>query len=148
GHRAGRALAPRARAAARARARRAGIARASARRRPSRPPSPRGPAHRGRGGRAQPALLVIGRALGLGAAAWIGWAGVPHLFTPACAWRGPRGARRLALTFDDGPDPAWTPRVLDRLAARDVRATFFVVGERAERAPDVVRRMAAEGHEV
>jgi len=91
---------------------------------------------------------VIGRALGLGAAAWIGWAWLPHLLTPACVWRGPRGQRRIALTFDDGPDPAWTPRVLDRLATNQVRATFFLVGERAERAPDVVRRMAAEGHEV
>jgi peptidoglycan/xylan/chitin deacetylase (PgdA/CDA1 family) len=91
---------------------------------------------------------VIGRAVGLGAAAWIGWAWLPHLLTPACVWRGPAGERRIALTFDDGPDPTWTPRVLDRLAAGGVRATFFVVGERAERAPDVVRRMAAEGHEV
>ena len=91
---------------------------------------------------------MIGRALGLGAAAWVGWAWLPHLLTPACVWRGPRGERRLALTFDDGPDPTWTPRVLDRLAASGVRATFFLVGERAERAPDVVRRMAAEGHEV
>ena len=91
---------------------------------------------------------MIGRALGLGAAAWIGWAWLPHLLTPACVWRGPTGERRIALTFDDGPDPAWTPRVLDRLAAGGVRATFFVVGERAERAPDVVRRMAAEGHEI
>ena len=91
---------------------------------------------------------MIGRALGLGAAAWIGWAWLPHLLTPACVWRGPRGQRRIALTFDDGPDPAWTPRVLDRLATNQVRATFFLVGERAERAPDVVRRMAAEGHEV
>jgi peptidoglycan/xylan/chitin deacetylase (PgdA/CDA1 family) len=91
---------------------------------------------------------VIGRALGLGAAAWIGWAWLPHLLTPACVWRGPGHTRRLALTFDDGPDPEWTPRVLERLAAGGVRATFFVVGERAERAPDLVRRMAAEGHEV
>lgn len=91
---------------------------------------------------------MIGRAVGLGAAAWIGWAWLPHLLTPACVWRGPAGERRIALTFDDGPDPAWTPRVLDRLAAAGVHATFFVVGERAQRAPDVVRRMAAEGHEV
>jgi peptidoglycan/xylan/chitin deacetylase (PgdA/CDA1 family) len=91
---------------------------------------------------------VIGRALALGAAAWIGWAWAPHLLTPACAWRGPRGARRLALTFDDGPDPAWTPRLLDALGAAGVRGTFFLIGERAERAPGLVRRMIAEGHEV
>jgi peptidoglycan/xylan/chitin deacetylase (PgdA/CDA1 family) len=91
---------------------------------------------------------VIGRALVLGAGAWIGWAWLPHLLTPACAWRGPRGARRLALTFDDGPDPVWTPRLLDALGAAGVRGTFFLIGERAARAPELVRRMAAEGHEV
>jgi len=91
---------------------------------------------------------VIGRALALGAAAWIGWAWVPHLLTPACTWRGPRAGRRLALTFDDGPDAEWTPRVLDILGHAGVRATFFVIGERAARAPAVVKRIAAEGHEV
>jgi peptidoglycan/xylan/chitin deacetylase (PgdA/CDA1 family) len=91
---------------------------------------------------------MIGRALALGAAAWVGWAWVPHLATPACTWRGPRTAARLALTFDDGPDPEWTPRVLDVLAAAGVRATFFVIGERAARAAGVVRRIAGEGHEV
>jgi peptidoglycan-N-acetylglucosamine deacetylase len=91
---------------------------------------------------------VIGRALALGAVAWVGWAWLPHLLTPACAWRGPRDRRRIALTFDDGPDPVWTPRLLDALGAAGVRGTFFLVGERAERAPEVVRRMAAEGHEI
>jgi peptidoglycan/xylan/chitin deacetylase (PgdA/CDA1 family) len=91
---------------------------------------------------------VIGHALALGAAAWVGWAWLPHLLTPACAWRGPRRPRRLALTFDDGPDRLWTPRLLDALGAAGVRGTFFLVGERAARAPDLVRRMAAEGHEI
>jgi len=91
---------------------------------------------------------MIGRALALGAAAWVGWAWLPHLATPACAWRGPRAGRRLALTFDDGPDPDWTPRVLDLLGAAGIHATFFVIGERAARAPSIVRRIAAEGHEL
>lgn len=91
---------------------------------------------------------MIGPALALGAAAWVGWAWVPHLATPACTWRGPRTGRRVALTFDDGPDPEWTPRVLDLLAAAGVRATFFVIGERAAKAPGVVKRITAEGHEV
>lgn len=82
------------------------------------------------------------------AAAWVGYAWGAHLATPFCTWRGPRDARRIALTFDDGPDAEWTPRVLDLLAAADVRATFFVVGERAARAPAVVRRAVAEGHEI
>jgi peptidoglycan/xylan/chitin deacetylase (PgdA/CDA1 family) len=91
---------------------------------------------------------VIARGLLLAAGAWVGYAWLPHLATPLCVWRGPRDGRRLALTFDDGPDPGTTPRVLDLLRARGARATFFLVGERAQRAPDVVRRMAAEGHEV
>lgn len=91
---------------------------------------------------------MIPGALAAGAAAWVAWAWVPHLLTPGCAWRGPRDGRRLALTFDDGPDPAWTPRVLDALGAAGARGTFFLVGERALRAPDVVRRMVVEGHEV
>ena len=52
------------------------------------------------------------------------------------------------LTFDDGPDLKWTPRVLDVLAAARTRATFFVVGRAARCAPDLVRRIAAEGHEI
>jgi peptidoglycan-N-acetylglucosamine deacetylase len=54
----------------------------------------------------------------------------------------------LALTFDDGPDPRWTPRVLELLAAHGARATFFVVGERAERHPDLVRAIADAGHQL
>jgi peptidoglycan-N-acetylglucosamine deacetylase len=54
----------------------------------------------------------------------------------------------LALTFDDGPDPRWTPAILDALRAAGARATFFVLGERARRHPDVVRRTAGEGHAV
>lgn len=60
----------------------------------------------------------------------------------------PQRAGEVALTFDDGPDPTWTPRVLDQLAEADVVATFFVIGEQASRHPDLVRRMVAEGHTV
>lgn len=52
----------------------------------------------------------------------------------------------VALTFDDGPDPASTPRLLDMLAAHQARATFFMVGVRAERHPELVARVAAGGH--
>jgi len=54
----------------------------------------------------------------------------------------------LALTFDDGPDPVWTPKILDVLAEHHVHATFFVVGTAAAEHPDLVRRMIEEGHEV
>jgi peptidoglycan-N-acetylglucosamine deacetylase len=54
----------------------------------------------------------------------------------------------VALTFDDGPDPVFTPRILDLLGAHGARATFFVLGERAARYPDVIRRIHREGHTV
>lgn len=53
-----------------------------------------------------------------------------------------------ALTFDDGPDPTWTPVVLDILKKKGVKATFFVLGGRAHAYPDLVRRAAAEGHSI
>src|SRR5581483_7402951 len=66
-----------------------------------------------------------------------------------------RGVRRrtgrpgtVALTFDDGPDPVYTPRVLDALAAEGAVATFFLVGRNAARHPELVRRIVAEGHGV
>lgn len=52
----------------------------------------------------------------------------------------------VALTFDDGPDPHWTPAILDALSAAGARATFFVIAPRAERHPQLIRRIRAEGH--
>jgi len=52
----------------------------------------------------------------------------------------------LALTFDDGPNPAWTPRLLDILAEHSVRATFFMVGGFAQSEPALARRVAEAGH--
>jgi peptidoglycan/xylan/chitin deacetylase (PgdA/CDA1 family) len=63
-------------------------------------------------------------------------------------WRGPSTRRRLALTFDDGPDATWTERTLELLDRDQVRASFFLVGERAARAPGTVKRIAAAGHEI
>ncbi|WP_018348934.1 glycosyltransferase [Longispora albida] len=62
-------------------------------------------------------------------------------------------ARRLpdqvsALTFDDGPDPVWTPRILDQLRKLNVKATFFVVGARVAEHPELARRIVDEGHEL
>lgn len=91
------------------------------------------------------ALLAAG--LGAAVGGWVGYAWLPHL-AGGGVQRGPAGARRLALTFDDGPDPDWTPRVLEVLARYGARATFFVVGRRAARAPGTVRAIAAAGHEV
>lgn len=57
-------------------------------------------------------------------------------------------ADHVALTFDDGPDPASTPSFLEVLDELDVRATFFVLGGMAQRSPGLVREMAAAGHEL
>ncbi|GAA2079467.1 glycosyltransferase [Streptomyces albiaxialis] len=58
----------------------------------------------------------------------------------------PRGT--AALTFDGGPDPTWTPRLLDLLREHRVHATFFVYGKQAARHPDLMRRIKDEGHEI
>jgi peptidoglycan/xylan/chitin deacetylase (PgdA/CDA1 family) len=54
----------------------------------------------------------------------------------------------LAMTFDDGPHPHHTPQLLDTLAERGIRATFFVIGRNAARYPLILQRMIAEGHEI
>jgi cellulose synthase/poly-beta-1,6-N-acetylglucosamine synthase-like glycosyltransferase/peptidoglycan/xylan/chitin deacetylase (PgdA/CDA1 family)/spore germination protein YaaH len=61
---------------------------------------------------------------------------------------GYKADRAVALTFDDGPDPQNSPRMLDTLAQLGVKGTFFVIGEEAERYPDLVHRMWREGHEI
>ncbi len=65
-------------------------------------------------------------------------------------WKGATKEKLVALTFDDGPNPAphRTPALLDALKAANARATFFVVGLRAEENPDLLRRMVDEGHEI
>lgn len=62
--------------------------------------------------------------------------------------RGPAGRREIALTFDDGPHPNYTPKLLQILGRSQVPATFFVVGERAEEYPDLIRAEAAAGDEI
>jgi peptidoglycan/xylan/chitin deacetylase (PgdA/CDA1 family) len=54
----------------------------------------------------------------------------------------------IAITFDDGPNPELTPRLLDMLKERGIKATFFVVGKNVEEYPGIVTRMALDGHEV
>ena len=66
--------------------------------------------------------------------------GVPRSVSPR--------ARTIALTFDDGPDPVWTPKILDLLRAQKVHATFFVVGTAVAAHPELARRIVAEGHQI
>lgn len=95
--------------------------------------------------RGEPGLAVIG-ALGWGVVATTGVC-LPWLeMYGRIVCRGPAGSARVAFTFDDGPHPVTTRRVLEALAPTRHRATFFVLGEKARRHPDVVREIHAGGH--
>jgi len=88
-----------------------------------------------------PSVLTLGQ--------WGPWARVPG---ELCRWRGPAllpsRAPAVALTFDDGPDPVGTPAALDELDSLGLSATFFCLGERAERFPDLVAEIGRRGHQV
>jgi peptidoglycan/xylan/chitin deacetylase (PgdA/CDA1 family) len=98
--------------------------------------------------------LSTGIVSGLGAAAGVGLAIGGWFYASrwpssrlfGSALTAPARAGELALTFDDGPNPAWTPRLLELLASHDLRATFFLLGGFAQAEPELVRRIAAEGH--
>lgn len=79
------------------------------------------------------------------------WAADAQPAAAAAAVRGPvahEGKKQVALTFDDGPHPRYTPEILDILSEYDIHATFFVIGKNAKDYPDLVKRELAEGHEV
>jgi peptidoglycan-N-acetylglucosamine deacetylase len=67
---------------------------------------------------------------------------------PRVIWHGPRDGRSVALTFDDGPHPDVTPKLLEVLAAHGAVATFFLVGQRAARWPEIAGMIAQAGHRV
>lgn len=62
--------------------------------------------------------------------------------------REPGAGKRLALTYDDGPNPAQTPRLLELLARYDAKATFFLIGKWAEKEPELIRETVAAGHAI
>ncbi|PTX95054.1 polysaccharide deacetylase family protein [Spartobacteria bacterium LR76] len=68
----------------------------------------------------------------------------PRISYNSCNVNGPY----IAMTFDDGPNPELTPKLLDMLKARGIKATFFVVGQNAAQYPEILKRMVAEGHEI
>ncbi|MDD2709563.1 MAG: polysaccharide deacetylase family protein [Verrucomicrobiae bacterium] len=69
--------------------------------------------------------------------------------TPFHVWSsGTSDSKKIALTFDDGPHPTYTYKVLDALRERNIKATFFVLGQNAKRYPWILRQISAEGHEV
>jgi peptidoglycan/xylan/chitin deacetylase (PgdA/CDA1 family) len=92
------------------------------------------------------AITVAGAA---GVASWLGY----QCYSPSSQFYGaaiahlPPG-KRLALTYDDGPNDPWTQRLLEVLAAGDVKATFFLIGKWVKRRPDIVREIAAAGHSI
>lgn len=69
-------------------------------------------------------------------------------FSFFCITCGGEDEPQIALTFDDGPHPVYTPQILDILKANGIKATFFIIGENAENHPEIVRRIIAEGHEI
>ncbi|MEU4653353.1 polysaccharide deacetylase family protein [Streptomyces sp. NPDC023723] len=107
---------------------------------------------------------VVGAALGVtlltvGASMWTAQAGSPHRTTASApqksvvkpvavsiAHASDQGTRGVNITIDDGPDPVWTPQVLDLLDEYGVKATFCMVGTQAEAHPDLVRKVVAAGH--
>ena len=62
------------------------------------------------------------------------------------AFSGPYNKAEIALTFDDGPDMTFTPQILTKLKAYNVKATFFLLGENMEKYPELVKQISAEGH--
>lgn len=82
--------------------------------------------------------------LAAGGCAYAGMSPTSQLFGPTIV--AGRDAEEFALTYDDGPNPEQTPRLLDLLAERQVRATFFLIGRHVRREPELVRRIFREGH--
>jgi peptidoglycan/xylan/chitin deacetylase (PgdA/CDA1 family) len=81
-------------------------------------------------------------------ALWAAYTWGSYLLNPGSIWRGRGSGRLAALTFDDGPDPQHTTRVLDILVREHVTATFFLIGRRAAEAPELAQRIADEGHDL
>jgi peptidoglycan/xylan/chitin deacetylase (PgdA/CDA1 family) len=79
-----------------------------------------------------------------GAAAWGAVSSSSELFGPTV--RRTASGRKIALTFDDGPNPAVTPQLLDLFERHSIRATFFLIGTFARACPDLVREISARGH--
>jgi peptidoglycan/xylan/chitin deacetylase (PgdA/CDA1 family) len=81
------------------------------------------------------AFILVGIVLDINSSFW-----APTL------WQAPRPTNAVALTFDDGPDPSFTPQVLAILAAKQVPAAFFVVGRRADEHPELLEKTVRAGH--
>jgi peptidoglycan-N-acetylglucosamine deacetylase len=93
-------------------------------------------------------LVPVAGFVGLGAAFSVGY----QTMAPTGQWYGrtfiglPAGAKKLALTYDDGPNDPHTLRLLEVLARHEVHATFFLIGKYVQQRPDIVREIAGAGH--
>lgn len=99
-----------------------------------------------RGAAAKAAAVAVGLAVVQAGPGITALGPVRRRFFPRLSGQGHAG--HVAVTFDDGPDPATTPAFLDVLAAHKVRATFFMLGSMVARAPQLAAEIAAAGHEV
>jgi peptidoglycan-N-acetylglucosamine deacetylase len=89
------------------------------------------------------------RDVSLDADGYISDAGYTSIPTgPSIKLFGKQEGKVISLTFDDGPDPTYTPKILDILKKYNIKATFFVVGQNAQANPDIIQRMYNEGHEI
>ncbi len=99
-----------------------------------------------------PAVAITAGAVA--AAAGLAWGGLSYCaLWPASQAFGetliaPKRPGEIALTYDDGPNPAWTPQLLDILARQNIKATFFLIGSYAARQAALVRQIAAAGHTI
>jgi peptidoglycan-N-acetylglucosamine deacetylase len=91
-----------------------------------------------------PAIVSSGAAAAAGIAAWGVVAPSSELFGPTV--RHTDSSRKIALTFDDGPNPAVTPQLLELFERHSVRATFFLIGKFARACPELVQEISARGH--
>ncbi len=78
----------------------------------------------------------------------ISWAALQKQFPEHYFLHGPRDSNQVSLSFDDAPDERFTPQILDILAEHKIKATFFIVGDRALKHPELVKRILDEGHDI
>jgi len=71
-----------------------------------------------------------------------------HLFSNRVVWSVDTDEKVVAFTFDDGPNETYTPQLLDILARKEAKATFFLLGKHVEKYPEIVKRIHSEGHEI
>lgn len=96
-------------------------------------------------------LTWVTRLIGVILAFLVFYSGIPNLWVRVMhmtALRTVPEKDKVVLTFDDGPDEHYTPRLLDQLRESQVKATFFVIVDKAIRHPDIIAQMLAEGHDV